>query len=182
MLGYLLNLFYVKKLTHKYVSLFAAWNSGTTFTKTSALRKGSVCINSHIGRYSSVASYTKLINVTTGNYTVIARESRIDLGPHPMNLLTHHSIFYKNRPWGYHPEWVAPANFDENKRTFIGSDVWIGSRAMVMNGVRIGDGAIIAAGSVVTKDVPPFAIVRGALAKLIRYRFSDDGYCSTARN
>lgn len=174
MIGYLLNLFSVKKLTHKYVSLFATWNCGTTFTKTSALRKGSVCVNSHIGRYSSVASYTKLINVTTGNFTVIARESRIGLGPHPMNLLTPHSIFYKNKPWGFHPEWVAPADFDENKRTIIGSDVWIGSRAMVMDGVKIGDGAIIAAGSVVTKDVPPFAIVGGAPAKLIRYRFSDE--------
>lgn len=174
MIKYIRTFFSNKKFTYRYVSLFAVWDNRTTFTSTSALRKGSVCVNSHIGRYSSVASYSKLINTTTGNFTVIARESRVGLGPHPMNLLTPHSIFYKNKPWGFHPDWVAPVQFEEEKRIIIGSDVWIGSRAIVMDGVTIGDGAIVAAGSVVTKDVPPFAIVGGAPAKLIRYRFSNE--------
>jgi maltose O-acetyltransferase len=55
-------------------------------------------------------------------------------------------------------------------RLTIGNDVWIGRRVMVMPGVRIGNGAIIAAGAVVTKDVPDFAIVGGVPAKVIRYR------------
>ena len=56
------------------------------------------------------------------------------------------------------------------ERLTIGNDVWIGRRVMVMPGVRIGNGAIIAAGAVVTKDVPDFAIVGGVPAKVIRYR------------
>lgn len=174
MLDLIISFFSIKKITHRYVSVFSIWNKNTTFEKTSALRKGSICINSHIGKYSSVGSYSKLINTTIGNYTVIARESRIGLGPHPLNLLTPHSIFYKNNPWGFHPEWVAPINFIENKPIIIGSDVWVGSRAIIMDGIKIGNGAIIAAGSVVTKDVPPFAIVGGAPAKLIRYRFPNE--------
>jgi len=55
--------------------------------------------------------------------------------------------------------------------TVVGHDVWIGYRSLIMSGLRIGNGAVIAAGSVVTKDVPPYAIVAGNPAKLIRMRF-----------
>ena len=55
----------------------------------------------------------------------------------------------------------------------LGHDVWIGQRAIVMPGVNIGTGAIVAAGSVVTQDIPPYAIVGGVPAKIIKYRFSD---------
>lgn len=56
----------------------------------------------------------------------------------------------------------------------IGNDVWIGGRAIIMRGVTIGDGAIVAAGAVVTKDVEPYAIVGGVPAKLIKYRFGEE--------
>ncbi|QYJ83880.1 type B chloramphenicol O-acetyltransferase [Shewanella aegiceratis] len=58
--------------------------------------------------------------------------------------------------------------------TLIGNDVWIGSEAMIMPGVTVGDGAVIASRAVVTKDVPAYAIVGANPAKLIRYRFSDE--------
>lgn len=56
----------------------------------------------------------------------------------------------------------------------IGDDVWIGMDSMILSGVTIGQGAVIAAGSVVTKDVPPYAIVGGNPAKVIKYRFEPD--------
>lgn len=56
----------------------------------------------------------------------------------------------------------------------IGNDVWIGYEALIMAGVHIGNGAIIAARAVVTKDVPPYTIVGGVPARLIRKRFTDD--------
>jgi acetyltransferase-like isoleucine patch superfamily enzyme len=56
----------------------------------------------------------------------------------------------------------------------IGNDVWIATNAVIMSGVRIGDGAVIGAYSIVTKDVPPYTIVAGNPAKQIRKRFSDD--------
>ena len=55
----------------------------------------------------------------------------------------------------------------------IGNDVWIGSGAMILSGVTIGDGAVVAARAVVTKDVPPYAIVAGNPARLVRYRFDE---------
>ena len=56
----------------------------------------------------------------------------------------------------------------------IGNDVWIGRNAVIKDGVTVGDGAIIGTSAVVTKDVPPYAIVVGVPARIIRYRFSPE--------
>jgi virginiamycin A acetyltransferase len=55
----------------------------------------------------------------------------------------------------------------------IGNDVWIGTQCVILSGSTIGDGAVIAANSVVTADIPPYAIAAGSTAKVLRYRFSD---------
>ena len=57
-------------------------------------------------------------------------------------------------------------------RTMLGNDVWVGDNCYIKAGLKIGDGAIIGAGSVVTHDVPPYAIVAGVPAKIIRFRFN----------
>ena len=56
----------------------------------------------------------------------------------------------------------------------IGDDVWIGERAVILSGVEIGRGAIVAAGAVVSKSIPPYAIAAGVPAKVVKYRFDDD--------
>ncbi len=58
--------------------------------------------------------------------------------------------------------------------TIIGNDVWIGSEAMIMSGVTIGTGAVVAARSVVVKDIPPYAVTGGNPAKILKYRFKED--------
>lgn len=163
----------IKKFTHKYISFSAIWDSETKFAKTTALGGHTRCFNVVVGAYSSIRDRGKVMNAVIGNYTVIAKDCEIGLGVHPTNYLTCHSIFYKNSPWGFHPEWVKPVS-NLVKITHIGNDVWVGAKCIVMDGITIGDGAIVAAGSVVTKDVPPFAIVGGAPAKVIKYRFPQD--------
>lgn len=64
--------------------------------------------------------------------------------------------------------------FEDEKPVYIGDDVWIGDRVIILPGVHIGEDAIIAAGSVVTKDVPRYTVVGGVPAKVIRARFSED--------
>lgn len=89
---------------------------------------------------------------------------------------------------GHRTEWVTTYPFSDIDPDFahieghpaskgdikIGNDVWFGREAMVMSGVTIGDGAVIAARAVVTKDIPPYAIVAGQPAKILRYRFAPE--------
>ena len=80
------------------------------------------------------------------------------------------TIFHEDHDTEFHNVQRNP----QKQGTVVGNDVWIGQDAIVMRGLTIGDGAVIAAGAVVTKDVPPFAIVGGNPAKLIRFRFPSD--------
>lgn len=81
----------------------------------------------------------------------------------------------------HHPEWITVYPFVDQIETsyapkgdtIIESDAWIGMNAMIMPGVTIGEGAIVAAGSVVAKDVPPYTIVGGNPAKEMKKRFTD---------
>ncbi|MDG1302238.1 MAG: CatB-related O-acetyltransferase [Opitutae bacterium] len=76
-------------------------------------------------------------------------------------------------------------NFVDERKLYyaeIGSDVWIGARVVLVGGVRIGHGAIIATGSVVTKDVEDYAVVAGVPAKHIRYRFHEERRCALLKD
>lgn len=81
------------------------------------------------------------------------------------------SLFYED--WELEKSNVASA-CDNKGDIVIGNDVWIGFEAVILAGVKIGDGAIIGTRAVVTKDVPPYSIVGGIPAKVIRKRYSPD--------
>jgi acetyltransferase-like isoleucine patch superfamily enzyme len=107
---------------------------------------------SYIGRGADICP-----KVIIGNYSMLATNVSILGGDHNFNVIGTPVIF-SGRP--------------KLETTYIGNDVWIGTKVIVMSGIKIGDGAIIGAGSVVTKDVEPCTIVAGVPAKLIRYRFN----------
>ncbi len=91
-----------------------------------------------------------------------------------MNGGNHRTDWFTNYPFpifGHGWESAMPDQWPHKGNTVIGNDVWIGFGATLMPGVQVGDGAIIAAQSVVTKAVPPYAIVGGNPAQIIRYRF-----------
>ncbi len=69
---------------------------------------------------------------------------------------------------------MAQQGLTENKPVTIGNDVWIGRRAMIMPGVTVGDGSVIGAGAVVTKEVPPYSVVAGVPAKVLKKRVSEN--------
>ena len=102
-----------------------------------------------------------------GKYCSIASGVHIFLGgDHRMDWITTYPF----------PQWgVAPADHRRTKGdVVIGNDVWIGMGATILSGVTVGDGAVIAACAVVTKDVPPYAIVAGNPARVKKYRFSEE--------
>lgn len=113
----------------------------------------------------------KLLNTSVGNFTAIGRDTTLGLGRHPMNYISTQNIFYKKN--NLNNKWVKNIDFPALSIN-IGNDVWIGAEAMVLDGVTVGDGAVIGARSVVTKDVPPYAVVVGCPAKILKYRFSSE--------
>lgn len=172
---YLASLFSIKKLTHRHIALTAIWDTKSTFSDYSHILSGAKLSNTQIGKYSRVGVNCKLTNVTMGNFSVVAGDSLLGIGQHPTNYLTYHSIFYKKGNWGWHDDWIKyPEGFQELAPITIGNNVWVGRNVIVMGGVTIGDNSIVATGAVVTKDVPPFTIVGGVPAKVIKTLFTEE--------
>ena len=111
-----------------------------------------------IGRFCSIACGAKFL-FTSGNHSL-------------RSLATYtFPIFFDE--WGLDAKNIRDA-WDNKGDTVIGNDVWIGYEAVILSGVTIGDGAVIGARAVVTRDVPPYTIVGGVPAKPIRRRFDDE--------
>ena len=126
-----------------------------------------------IGDYSYVGKGTVAHNTTIGKFCSISDYCVIGLPGHNMRTISTSPIFARVKN-GTQSSWVKKNMQSIPFDVTIGHDVWIGYRAIIPGKVTIGDGAVIAAGAVVTKDVPPYAVVGGVPAKVIRYRFSED--------
>lgn len=131
-------------------------------------------LSSSIGDYSYIGPGAVFSNITMGSYCSIAPQVFIGLGSHPAKkFVSTHPVFYLRRPeahWSFADKDYLP----EFSPTRIGNDVWIGVRAAIRDGVTVGDGAIIGAGSVVVKDIPPYTIWGGVPARQIRQRFTPE--------
>ena len=126
-----------------------------------------------IGRYSYVAREAYLNDVAAGSFSSIGPQALLGCGDHPADLPSTAPVFYSTRRQC--GATFAPADHAIERRPItLGHDTWLGARTFVRDGVTIGDGAIVAAGAVVVADVPPYAIVGGVPARLIRYRFPAD--------
>ena len=113
-----------------------------------------------IGKHNYIARRNSLYNVEVGNYCCFGPDIHIGGMQHSY--------------WWYS---MSPLLSDECKspdRTIIGNDVWLGAGCIIKQGVKIGNGAVVGAGSFVNKDVEPFSIVVGSPAKLLKYRFGED--------
>ena len=116
-----------------------------------------------------------------GRFCSLAQECVISQDEHPTDWLSTSMLQYVPNVHDWHAaaarmgsQFNAPLQpFASNRGVTIGNDVWLGTRAIIRSGVNIGDGAIIAAGSVVVKNVAPYTIVGGNPARVIRQRFPD---------
>ena len=129
--------------------------------------------NSTLGKFSYVGYDSQVFNTQIGAFCSIGDFFLCGGASHPMDWLSTSSAFYSGGNV-VNKTKLAKYQIPPTKQTIIGNDVWVGLRVTIIAGVTIGNGAIIGAGSVVTHDVPPYAIVAGVPAKVVKYRFPEE--------
>ena len=139
--------------------------------------------DTYVGAYTSFGRDCEVQDARIGRYCEIAPGVLLGATGHPLTWLSISAFQYKKASWGWHPSAADSEVIDpeaggrpsfRGATAVIGNDVWIGANVVVLSGVTVGDGAVLAAGSVVTSDVPPYAIVGGAPAKVIKSRVPVD--------
>ncbi len=128
---------------------------------------------SQIGRYSYTGMNTVLMCSKVGAFCSISWGVTIGGANHDYSRVVQHSFLYNDCD-KLRPEGEVPKYDRFSEEVIVGNDVWIAAGSAIIRGVKIGDGAVVAANAVVTKDVPPYAIVAGSPAKIIKYRFTED--------
>lgn len=159
-----------------------AYAKNCHFEGRNTLREGASLINGKMGYGSYISENSALKNIEIGRYTCIGPNVTNFYGKHPTStFVSIHPAFYSlSAQAGF--TFAKKQLFEEHSfidsekkiSNIIGNDVWIGCNVIIMDGITIGNGAIIAAGSVITKNVQPYSIVGGIPAKPIKSRFNYD--------
>lgn len=144
----------------------------STVHTTSRVHAGTSLVDSSIDRHSFVGYDCSILNTVIGPFCSLGSGIRIGGVAHPAHFVSTSPVFLSHKD-------SVKAKFARHEflpalRTTIGADVWVADGAFVKAGVTIGHGAIVGMGAVVTRDVPPYAIVAGNPARVIRRRFDED--------
>lgn len=133
-----------------------------------------------IGAFTYIGGGSEIRNASIGRFCSVAANVAIGPAEHPVDWLSSHPFQFDGvRYFDSDENWQSFINPELRFRgnsaaTEVGSDVWIGRNAIIKQGVKVGNGAIIAGGSFVSKDVPDYAIMGGVPARIIRYRFDSE--------
>lgn len=167
----------------------AAAQKSRTLSTTPSIADSASITNSTLGKYTEVAHQAQvshsslddysyimercdIIYSDIGKFSNIASEVRINPGNHPIEWVSQHHFLYRCKQYGLaEKDNSSFFKWRSIQRVQIGHDTWIGHKAILLPGISIGNGAVVAAGSVVTKDVAPYTIVGGVPSKPIRQRF-----------
>lgn len=141
----------------------------STIYENCSIGRRNIISNSYIEKGTSTQGNTTIRYSTIGKFCAIAWNVTIGAPNHDIHRLAMAEIDYI-----FEDEAHEHLKSFDNLECSIGNDVWIAAGAHVLRGVKISDGAVVAANAVVTKDVPPYAIVAGVPAKVIGYRFCEE--------
>lgn len=171
MLKYAIGLF--KNITNFRISKYALIDTKSTFHRYARVYRKVKIVNSSIGAYTYIAPRTDILYADIGKFCSIGPDCLIGLPEHSLKNLSTSPIF-TSRKNATNLRWAKEDTFNEFTRVQLGNDIWIGSRTIIKGGVKIGHGAIIGAGAIVTKDIPNYAIAVGVPAHVIKYRFEEE--------
>lgn len=141
--------------------------------KTAKIGSGTSIYYSDIDKYSYCGYDCNFYKVSIGKFCSISSNVDIGLASHPYTYVSTSPVFLSGVNVFHKHLSLQPIEYEPYESTQIGNDVWIGNSVKIIGGVVIGNGAIIGTSSVVTKDIPPYAIVVGIPAKILKYRFDD---------
>lgn len=167
MLSYRIGYVSITRISSRAIMTFTGCHIINPFLYEANVTLSGVTIGAGVkmGRRTYMNDGTIRSGVEIGRYCSIGRRCAIGAFKHPLSWLSTHPI----------QGFLSPkAVFPPTKPTKIGNDVWIGDNTIVLDGVTVKDGAVLGAGSVVTRDVAPYAIVGGVPARLIRMRFDPE--------
>lgn len=159
----------IKRIINNKITIIKNRANGSIFDDTNQIRDKVTLYNSKIGKYTDINRNTNISHTIIGNYANVSWDVEICPRSHIYtNFTTHDFVYTKN-------EHVWKCNKPYNGYLVqIGNDVWIGCKCIILPGVNVGNGAVVAAGSVVTKSIPPYAVVGGNPCKFIKWRFDKE--------
>jgi acetyltransferase-like isoleucine patch superfamily enzyme len=165
---------YEKKFPDSIIFPWVFIDDSCVLGKNTVIHRNAHLNNTSLGDYTY--TYSTITNATVGKFCSISPDCIFGLPNHPTRkIVSTHPAFFSKSNSGCLESFSEKNLFEEKpERIQIGNDVWIGWNCIIMGGISIGNGAIIGAGAVVTKDVEDYAVVGGVPAKLIRYRFTKE--------
>ncbi len=164
---------FLQNLTNRGVSLATIIDDISEVSPLARTNRYVKLIDCKVGRYTYIGSRTWVTKATIGSFCSIAGNINIGLARHTLDKISTSPLFTEiKNATGF--SWTDSTTDEAWARVTIGNDVWIGTHALIMGGVTVGNGAVIGAGAVVTNHVPPYAIVGGVPARIIRYRFTPE--------
>lgn len=172
-------LYRILKRKEQMISISASIGENVFLEGRNSIGENAVLENSYMGYGSYIGARVDLAGCKVGRFCSIGPDVKRIKGTHPTNFVSTHPSFFNP----HHPcklSYVKERKFDdyryadEKYNIIIKNDVWIGTGAVLVDGITIGNGAVIAAGAVVTKNVPDYAMVGGVPAKLIKFRFDQE--------
>lgn len=156
----------IKKLHGKCVT-------NSVIHQTSKIGPSCNVVGSTMNRYSYCGPDCQIVNTEIGSFCSISDHVFIGGAEHPKEWISTSPVFQNTRHSGPQKRF-AKFELPESKKTIIGNDVWIGHGVTIKQGTTIGDGAVVGSNTLITKDVPPYAIVGGVPAKILKYRFTQE--------